>query len=86
MVKILQRKIPMMKFNSIGQDKFPLREYDIFNLDKIKERSNKIVDAYAIELREALLTEYSEEEVIHFLEIQINRLINQYQKRNDSKT
>jgi hypothetical protein len=56
MVLKLKEKVPMMKFNAIGQDQYPLKDTDIFNLDTIRERKNKIVEEYTIELFEALKT------------------------------
>jgi hypothetical protein len=84
MVLKLKEKVPMMKFNAIGQDKYPLKDIDIFNLDAIRERNIKIIDEYTKELFDALKTSYSEDEAIHFVKSKVNYLVNKYQK-NDTK-
>ena len=65
----------MMKFNSIGLKEFPLTDSDSLNLDKIKERSNKIANMYENELVSALVTDYTVDEAISFVESQVNRIL-----------
>ena len=78
MVLILKDKVPMMKFNAIGQDTYPLKDADIFNLTMISERNNKIVAQYTKELIECLKTPYNEDEAIAFVTSQVHRLIKKF--------
>ena len=81
MVLKLKEKVPMMKFNAIGQDTYPLKDADVFNLTLISERNNKIVEQYTKELFECLKTPYNEEQAIEFVTSQVHRLIKKYQNR-----
>lgn len=77
---VLKNEIPMMRFNSVGSSKYPIEEKDSLNTLKMIERNEKIVAEFETELTEALKYEISEENIIKFVEQQINRIINKYEK------
>jgi len=81
LVKILQDKMPMFKFNSIGQDTEPLDMAKFDNITYLRERSSRIVAQHTAELSEALKTSYNESEVIHFVEKSINKFITEHKTR-----
>lgn len=75
---ILKDEIPMLRFNSIGAHKYPLKDEDIYNFTKTKERNRKIVAEFETELTEAFLEDYNEDKTITFIENTINKLINKH--------
>jgi hypothetical protein len=77
---ILKDEIPMLRFNSIGSNKYPFKEEDAFNMTKIRERNNKIIQEFETELTESLKFDPKEKDVISFVTNQINRIINTYEK------
>lgn len=77
---MLKEEIPMMRFNSVGNFKYPLSHEDEFNMTKIQERNAKIIDEFEDELIAALKYEISEENIIKFVERNITRIINKYEK------
>lgn len=74
----LKNQLPLMRFNNIGLDKFPIG--DLTNRTEQLERSNAIVSEFETELTEALKYSISEKDCIKFVEQQINRVINKYEK------
>ena len=74
----LKEEIPMMRFNSVGNHKYPLE--DAYNITKLRERNEKIINEFETELTEALKHEPKEEDIIRFISSQINRVINKYEK------
>lgn len=72
---ILKEEIPMMRFSSIGGNKYPLKEEDANNLTKIRERNSKIIDEFEDELTRALQYEITEKDIIKFVEGQVNRIL-----------
>ena len=83
MVLILKDKVPMFKFNAIGQDTYPLEDTDVFNLSAISDRNNKIVAQYTNELFECLKTTYSEDDAIAFITSMVHYLTKKYQNINN---
>ena len=77
---ILQKEIPMMRFNQVGVVEYPLKEKDALNLSKTTERNKNIIKDYDNELIEALNYEISEEDIIKFVKSQITRTINKFEK------
>lgn len=77
---ILKEEIPMMRFNAIGNHKYQLKEDDYFNITKIRERNEKIIDEFETELTRALKTEISEEKIIKFVKEEITKAIHAYEK------
>lgn len=75
---ILKEQIPMIRFNNVGSDKFPVNNE--FDLIEMKERNAKIVEEFETELTKALLYEPKEEDIIRFVSGQINRIINKFEK------
>jgi len=76
----LKEEIPMMKFNTIGVEEFPFDESKWNNITYVRERANKVTNKYSEELLKSLRTEYTEEEVIEFVENQVNRIITKHNK------
>lgn len=74
----LKECVPMIRFNNVGMDSIPFDEGKSLNLTYIRDRNNKIADLYEKELLKSLLTEYTEEEAIDFVETQVNRLIRKH--------
>lgn len=74
----LKEQIPMMRFNSIGLSKYPIG--DIHNVTKQQERNKKILEEFETELTEALKYTISEDSIIKFVNEQITRVINKYEK------
>jgi hypothetical protein len=77
---ILQNEIPLMRFQSIGNIKYQLTEESVLNRTKLRERDKNIIDNHSKELRDALVYEISEDDIIKFVERQITRIINKYEK------
>jgi hypothetical protein len=75
MILILQNEIPLMRFNSVGIDKYPLYEKDVLNRTKTIERNKKIVDEFETELTEALKFDIKEADLVKFIERQITRIL-----------
>jgi hypothetical protein len=76
----LKEEMAMMRFNAVGSDKYPLEQIDILNRTKTLQRNKEIVYNYETELTKALITEIDEDAIIKFVERQINRIINKYEK------
>ena len=74
----LKDQIPMMRFNSVGLSKYPLP--DDFNITKLQERNNKIIEEFEDELTEALKYKINEEQIIKFVKSQITRILHTYEK------
>lgn len=73
---ILKEQIPMMRFNSVASDKYPLKEEDVRDISKIMDRNRKIVSEFEDELSNSLKYEISEKNIIKFVEKQISRILN----------
>ena len=76
----LKKEIPMMRFGSIGNDKYHLEPKDYYNNTKLDERNKKIAEEYETELTEAIKYEPKESDIIRFIEKQITRAINKFEK------
>ena len=79
-VDTLRNEIPMLKFNSVGSDKYPLQEQYVWDIPRTQQRDAKILDEFQSELMGALMMEVSEEQVIKWVESNVNRIINKYDK------
>ena len=75
---ILKEQLPLMRFNSVALDKYPLE--DVMNRTKQLERKDAIINEFETELTEAFKYEISEDNIIKFVKSQINRIINKYEK------
>lgn len=73
----LKEQLPMMRFNSIGLDKYPLTHG--MNQSELMNRNNKIIDEFETELTEAMIHEPKEEDIIKFVQFQINRIVNKFE-------
>lgn len=78
--KILTEEIPMIRFNSIGNYKYPLKQEDEWNITKMQERNKKIVAEFETELTEAMKMQVDEDKIIKFVEANITRIINKFEK------
>lgn len=72
---ILKEEIPMLRFNSIGVHKYPLDEKDFYNVTKMQERNKLIINEFETELTEALKLDVEINDVVKFVEKNINRII-----------
>lgn len=72
---ILKEEIPMMRFNSVIDSKYPLKEEDVYNISKIRERNGKIASEFEDELTAEMKHEISEENIVKFIERQVNRIL-----------
>ena len=72
---MLQQEMPMMRFNSVGNHKYPLKEEDAYNLTKIRDRNAKIIEEFEDELTSALRFTISEDDIIKFVKKHITRII-----------
>lgn len=72
---ILKEEIPMLRFNSIGVHKYPLDEKDFYNVTKMQERNKLIINEFETELTEALRLDVEIDDVVKFVEKNINRII-----------
>ena len=79
-VDILRNEIPMLRFNSVGSHKYPIDEKDVWNITKRQERDAKIIDEFETELTSALKTQITKDQVIKWVESNVNRIINKYDK------
>ena len=75
---LLKEQLPMMRFNAIGNHKYPV--VDPYNITKTKERNEKIINEFETELTEALKFKPKEEDVIRFVKNHINRIIINFKK------
>lgn len=80
--KILQKEIPMLKFNSIGSHKYPLSDKDQWNITKIDERNDKIKKEFSKELMDAIVSKPKEDDIIKFVETSITRILSKYEYNN----
>ena len=74
----LKNQLPMMRFNAVALEKHPLGSFN--SLTAQLERNNKIVEEFETELTEALKYEPKEEDTIKFVQSQITRVINKFEK------
>jgi hypothetical protein len=77
---ILKNEIPMMRFNSIGMGKYQIDTETVLNRTKLSQINNEIINEFETELTEALISDISEENIIKFVQKEINRIINKYEK------
>lgn len=77
---ILKAELPMMRFNAIGKGKYQIDCETLLNRTKMDLMNKEIIDKYETELTEALKYEISEENAIKFVEKEINRIINTFEK------
>jgi len=75
---ILKEQLPMMRFNSIGRNKYPPPQD--YNITKIQENNAKIIAEFETELTQALNYKPKEDDVIRFVTSQINRIIDKFEK------
>lgn len=75
---ILKEQIPLMRFNSVALDKYPLD--DVMNKTKQIERKEAIIKEFETELTKTLKYSISEDNIIKFVKNQINRVISKYEK------
>ena len=76
----LKEEIPLMRFGIVGAVKYPLEPKDYYNMTKQKERREAIIRDFETELTKELKHEISEENIIKFVENQITRAINKFEK------
>lgn len=76
----LKEEIPMMRFGAIGNVKYPLEPKDYYNMTKLKERREKIITDFETELTKELKHEITEDNIIKFVEKQITRTLNKFEK------
>ena len=76
----LQNEIPMLRFNAVGNIKYPIDDVNILNQTELNERNDKIVEEFETELTEAMNYTISKEDVIKFVESSLNTIINKYEK------
>ncbi len=72
---ILQNEIPMMRFNSVASTKYPIDENNALNVTKMRERNEKIISEFETDLTKALKYEISEDNIIKFVNKEINRCL-----------
>jgi hypothetical protein len=73
---ILKEEIPMMRFNRVGLDKYPLDDKDDLNVSKIQNRNKNIINEFETELTKELKYEISDENIIKFVQKEINKITN----------
>ena len=80
-VLILQSKLGLMRFNSISSGNVSNKKDNALNHPLNNQQENKeLVDLKAKELHDALLHQPKEEDVIKFVNSQVNRVINKFEK------
>ena len=77
---VLKNEIPLMRFNSVGSSKYPIEEKDALNITKMQERNALIISEFETELTEALNYKISEDNIIKFVQKEITRIINTFEK------
>lgn len=77
---ILKEEIPMMRFNNVGLHKYREEKKNVYNRSQIIEINNKIIEEFETELTKTLITPISEENIIKFIEQNITRIINKFEK------
>lgn len=73
---LLKNEIPLMRFKSIGLEKYPLG--DVYNITQQQKRREILLLEYENELKESLSFEISDENIIKFVKNHINRILNEY--------
>lgn len=80
---VLKNEIPMMRFNSV-LSKYGAEYYnnnlDALNRTTREEANSKVIAEHETELTEALKYEISEDNIIKFVQKEINRIINKFEK------
>jgi hypothetical protein len=71
--EILREQLPMMRFNSVGNHKYPL--VDPYNITKLRERNEKIINEFETELIEAHNFKAKIENVVRFVKNHVTRII-----------
>jgi hypothetical protein len=71
--EILREQLPMMRFNSVGNHKYPL--VDPYNITKLRERNDKIINEFETELTEAHNFKAKIENVVRFVKNHVTRII-----------
>ena len=71
--EILREQLPMMRFNSVGNHKYPL--VDPYNITKLRERNEKIISEFETELTEAHNFKAKIENVVRFVKNHVTRII-----------
>jgi len=70
---ILQEQLPMMRFNAVGNHKYPL--VDPYNITKLRERNNKIINEFETDLTEAFKFKAKIKDVIRFVANHVTRIL-----------
>jgi hypothetical protein len=76
----LKDNIPMMRFNGVLSEPNYKEGLRHGNITKMRESAIKTIEERHKELNEALVYEISEENIIKFVEKEINRVINTFEK------
>ncbi|MCP4054225.1 MAG: hypothetical protein GY739_14450 [Mesoflavibacter sp.] len=74
-IKVLQNQIKVMHIGTIGAKKYPL-DLNEYNITKLDERNQQIINDFQPELLKALKTELKEEDVIKWVEDIITGITN----------
>ena len=71
--EILREQLPMMRFNSVGNHKYPL--VDPYNITKLRERNDKNINEFEPGLIEAHNFKAKIENVVRFVKNHVTRII-----------
>lgn len=81
LVKALQSEILTSRIQSVGIHKHPpLRDLEFLNIDKRRDRDQKIIKDFSTDILKVLHKEVSQEQTIKFVNSQVNRVINKFEK------
>lgn len=76
--KTLKTSIEGVNYERFAQSKYPIRDYT--NITELQERNEKIVKENSKEVLKAMEFKVKEDSLINFINKQINRTINKFQK------
>jgi flagellin-specific chaperone FliS len=71
--EILREQLPMMRFNAVGNHKYPL--VDPYNITKLRERNEKIINEFETDLTEAIKFKAKIGDVSRFVSNHVTRII-----------
>ena len=76
----LKNEIPMMRFNGVGKGKYQIDTETLLNHTKLSKIHKNLIDEFETELTKALSYEISEENIIKFVQSQIKRIVDKFEK------
>ena len=77
-VLCLKQQSNLMRFNTVLYDEEYIKALSDLNITKIQENGLRLINEGSIELNNALDSETTDENIIKFVESQINRILNKF--------